>query len=246
MSRRKKKQADAEGPGWEVVFTALSIILVAFFCMLNSYSDMEKGRLIEIVRSLRGALTILPGGKSPELGADLYPPSPDILSEGRVPAAYPNPEAVDSLRRQFEEAGGKDEVTLDATKEGLRITLLDKLLFDSGQAEVKKDAEKFLNIVANTIKKSSARAIITGHTDNVPIDTARYPSNWELSVMRAVNVMRYMSQDFRIPMDHFEARGCGEFRPLGANETEEERSRNRRVEIMLESLGEGRGAETQG
>lgn len=244
--RRKKKQADEEGPGWEVVFTALSIILVAFFCMLTSYSDMEKGKLIEIVRSLRGALTILPGGRSPELGADLYPPSPDALSHGRVPAAYPDPEAVDSLKRQFEEAGGSDEVTLEADKDGLRITLLDKLIFDSGQADVKKDAEKFLNIIANTIKKSPVRAVVTGHTDNVPIDTERYPSNWELSVMRAVNVMRYMSEDFRIPMNRIEARGCGEFRPLGPNDTVEERSRNRRVEIMLEPLEGVRGPETQG
>lgn len=239
---RKKKQADEEGPGWEVVFTALSIILVAFFCMLTSYSDMEKGKLIEIARSLRGALTVLPGGRSPELGADLYPPSPDIVSEGRVPAAYPNPDAVDSLRRQFEEEGGKGEFKLEATEKGLRITLLDKLIFESGQAEIKKDAEKFLNIVANTIKKSHVRAVITGHTDNVPIDTERYPSNWELSVMRAVNVMRYMSKDFRIPLDRFEARGCGEFRPLGSNDTEEERGRNRRVEFMLEPLGESHGA----
>jgi chemotaxis protein MotB len=233
---RKKKRADEEGPGWEVVFTALSIILVAFFCMLNSYSDMERGKLIEIARSLRGALTILPGGRSPELGADLYPPSPDIVSEGRVPGAYPDPDAVDSLQRQFEEEGGKGNFKLEATDKGLRITLLDKLIFESGQAEIKKDAEKFLNIVANTIKKSHVRAIITGHTDNVPISSELYPSNWELSVMRAVNVMRYMSEDFRIPLKQFEARGAGEYRPLAPNDTEEDRARNRRVEFMLEPL----------
>jgi len=190
------------------------------------------------VRSFRGALTLLPGGMSPELGAEVYLPSPDEFKLGQVPLSYPYQKAVESLRRQFEAAGAEGNVSVEPTPEGLKITLNDRLLFDSGSAELKKDAQKFLNIVANTIKKSPVKAVVTGYTDNVPIHSGLYPSNWELSTMRAINAMRYMADDFKIPMDRIEARGCGEYQPVENNDTPEGRARNRRVEVMLEPLDE--------
>ena len=80
--------------------------------------------------------------------------------------------------------------------------------------------------------------MVTGYTDNVPIHSDLYPSNWELSTMRAINAMRYMAEDFKIPMNRIEARGCGEHQPVESNDTPEGRARNRRVQVMLEPLDE--------
>lgn len=240
---RKKKRAEESGGGWEIVFTSLSIILVAFFCMLNSYSDMEKGRMIEIVRSFKGALTILPGGLSPDLGVELVLPSPDKFSQGQVAIGNEYRKAIESLKQQLEEAGAGGGVSVEPEREGLRITFSNTLLFDTGKAELKNPSQKFVDIVANTIKKSRVKAVITGHTDNVPIHTELYQSNWELSVMRAVNLLRYMVNEFRIPLDRIEARGCGEFRPKNGNDTPEDRARNRRVEIILQPMEKDSGQE---
>ena len=239
MGRSKKQEPEDNGiPAWMTTFGDLMTLLLTFFVLLVTYSDMERGKLIEIARSFRGAMKVLPSGLSPDLGAELYLPSPDEFTKGKMANLYPNREALETLKRQFKEAGGGSDVILEWVDEGLSITLTEKLLFDSGVAEIKGSSKAFLDIVANTIKKSPVKAVIRGHTDNIPINTEVFPSNWELSAMRAIHVMRYMLEAFRIPLDRVEARGCGQFRPLEENTTVAGRARNRRVEIVFEPLEE--------
>jgi len=226
--------------GWELAFTSLSIILVAFLCMLCSYSDHERGRMIEIMRSFKGSLAVLPGGFKPDLGVELPMVVEGEIVEGDVIPTESYKEAVEVLRTQLQEAGRKEDLSVEMVQEGLRITLNDTLLFDSGRAEITQPSQDLLDILANTIRKSPVKAIITGHTDNQPINTELYPSNWELSVMRAINLLRYMRDRFQIPIERLQAYGAGEFRPKSTNRTSEERAINRRVEIMLVPLEEGR------
>jgi chemotaxis protein MotB len=234
-----KKTKDSGGTfnlGWELAFTSLSIIMVAFFCMLCSYSDHERGRMIEIIRSFKGSLAVLPGGFKPDLGVELPMAVEGEVVEGAVIPTEAYKEAVEVLKAQLQKAGGKEDFSVEMVQQGLRITLNDTLLFASGSAEIKEPSRDMLDILANTIKKSSVRAIITGHTDDQPINTELYPSNWELSVMRAVNLLRYMKDHFNLPIERLQACGAGEFRPKSANRTPEERAMNRRVEIMLVPL----------
>jgi len=128
------------------------------------------------------------------------------------------------------------QVTISELKGKLTVNMVDSILFDSGKAEVKKGGLKILGKVISVLKDVKDRSIrIEGHTDNVPISRAlaqRYPTNWELSAARAINVARYL-QDQGIDPANLSAVAYGEWEPVATNDTPEGRAKNRRIEIVL-------------
>ena len=119
----------------------------------------------------------------------------------------------------------------------LSVNMVDKILFNSGEANVKPEGEKVLLQVGAALKNVQDKAIrVEGHTDNVPIAGSlkdRFASNWELSTARATAVVRYLQDKSGIAPDHLIAAGYGEFRPVAPNATPEGRAQNRRIEIAL-------------
>ena len=233
---RKRKKGDKLEAIWMTTYGDLAMLLVTFFVLIVSYMQMEQGRLIEISRSFRGAVGLQQGGVSAELGESLKLYSPDQASKGRVAVREEVRRTVENLIAQFGGAGVEGYVEVKGTEDGVEFVLKDDLLFDSGKADVKPAAHDALDIIANTIRKSDVLAVVGGHTDDRPIRTAVFPSNWELSAMRATEVMLYMEKRFRISPGKLQARGYGEYRPLASNDTEEGRAKNRRVEIKLTAL----------
>lgn len=137
----------------------------------------------------------------------------------------------DKLKSQIRD----DQIELRLSKEGgLVIVLSDKILFDSGKAEVKKGAYPVLDKIAYIIKKKVPDKDIgvSGHTDNVPITYSGWETNWELSTARATNVLYYLESK-GIPPKRLSATGYGEYRPIASNDTEAGRAKNRRVEIVI-------------
>ncbi|UCG78719.1 MAG: OmpA family protein [Nitrospirota bacterium] len=134
----------------------------------------------------------------------------------------------------------RGEIQITQLKGNLTVQMVDKILFDSGRAVVKKDGESVLDSVAEILKKVTGKQFrVEGHTDNVPISARlaeRFPSNWELSVARAINVVRYLQEAGGIDPSVLSAAGYGEHRPIASNDTEEGRSKNRRIEIVLAPL----------
>jgi len=128
------------------------------------------------------------------------------------------------------------QVTISELKGKLTVNMVDAILFDSGKAEVKADGLVVLRKVVDILKTVKDKSIrIEGHTDNVPIRgqlAARYPTNWELSAARAINVTRYL-QEQGIEPQVLAAVAYGEFKPVAANDSEEGKARNRRIEIIL-------------
>ncbi len=128
------------------------------------------------------------------------------------------------------------QVTISELKGRLTVNMVDAILFDSGRAEVKEDGLAVLRKVVEILKTVQDKAIrIEGHTDNVPIRgqlASRYPTNWELSAARAINVTRYL-QSQGVDPQMLSAVSYGEFKPVAANDAEEGRARNRRIEIIL-------------
>jgi chemotaxis protein MotB len=131
----------------------------------------------------------------------------------------------------------KQEVTIKEIREGLSVTLVDRILFDSGKATLKPGGEKILGKIGETLKNIQDKRIrVVGHTDNVLIRQDfryKFPTNWELSAARAATVVRYFQEKTGLKPDDLEAVGRSFFQPLASNDTKEGRDQNRRVEIII-------------
>ncbi len=142
----------------------------------------------------------------------------------------------DSLMGEMSQEIKKGEITITQLKDKLSVNLVERILFDSGSAEIKKDGKKVLDRVAEILAKVTDKEIrVEGYTDNVPISprlAARFPTNWELSTARATTVARYL-QDKGIDPTILSAAGYSEYRPIAPNDDEEGRAKNRRIEISL-------------
>ena len=151
-------------------------------------------------------------------------------------------EQVDELGRARKLLEGKlsqeiqdKQVKLDMMEKGLVITVVGDLLFDSGKAKIRSEAEPLLDKVASVLKENVPRLNvgIEGHTDDQPIKYSGWKSNWELSTARALSVLHYLVNEKGISPDRLSAIGYGEYRPVASNNTKESRQLNRRVEIVI-------------
>jgi chemotaxis protein MotB len=133
-----------------------------------------------------------------------------------------------------QEINGK-QVKLQMMEKGLVITVVGDLVFDSGKAKIRPEAFPLLSKVAAILKDSMAQfnVGIEGHTDNVPIKSSGWKSNWELSTARALSVLHYLLNDQGISPERLSAIGYGEYRPVASNDNSDGRSQNRRVEIVI-------------
>jgi chemotaxis protein MotB len=143
-------------------------------------------------------------------------------------------ELVDGLKKEIE----SNQIQVERYRDQLRVDVVDEVLFDSGEGEVKPAGRTVLDKVAQALKKAEGRRIeVQGHTDNVPIVgnlAKRYPTNWELSAARAVNVARFL-QEAGIAPQRLSATAHSEYEPKEANDTDAGRRKNRRIEILLGS-----------
>jgi len=148
----------------------------------------------------------------------------------KVSSTYEN--MIEKMKSEI----SKGQVTISELKGKLTVNMVDSILFDSGKAEVKKGGLEVLGKVISILKDVKDKSIrIEGHTDNVPISRSlaqRYPTNWELSAARAINVARYL-QDEGIDPGQLSAVAYGEWKPVAENDTPEGRAKNRRIEIVL-------------
>ena len=115
----------------------------------------------------------------------------------------------------------------------IMISLPESILFQSGEARVRSEALPFLKALSEILIEMDRHLRILGHTDNVPIRTAQFPSNWELSAGRAVMVVRIFSELYGVPISHLSATGLADAKPIASNDTPEGRTKNRRVEIIV-------------
>jgi chemotaxis protein MotB len=122
------------------------------------------------------------------------------------------------------------------TGRGLVIHLPEFLFFATGEAQIRPEAELLLDRLAGILRKISNQVVVEGHTDNRPINTPRFPSNWELSVHRATNLLRYLVEKDHLDPARFAAAGYGEYAPLASNDDETGRHLNRRVDIVIKPL----------
>ena len=139
----------------------------------------------------------------------------------------------DSLVKNLTEEVKKGELQVRQYKDMLTVDVAEQLFFDSGRADLKDTGKAVLKKVGEALKGYEDKVIrVVGHTDNVPIKTKVFPSNWELSVARATTVVRYL-QETGIPPERMVASGRAEYQPVAENDTADGRKKNRRIEITL-------------
>ena len=183
---------------------------------------------MRFVRSFSNAVSFFPGGVKFESGSVVLPKSTGMVrSRSELAKIYEN---LESLSDRF---NLKDEIELLYSREGLVMRLSEHTLFESGMASISPQAFPLLEKIGVIVGQTTYLIRIEGHTDDVPIHTAVFPSNWELSTARAVNVLRYFIEHHRIDSQRLSAEGFGEFQTLVANDTGANRAKNRRVEVIF-------------
>jgi len=226
---------------WLVSYADLVTLLLAFFTTLYAASAVDANRLEPLSSSLRQAFA--PPLPHPGYGEVRVPVAGvDVAVHGR-PTLVPPVEILtgqspmDALRRALDaalaDAIAASRVELTQDVRGLVIAMPDEAAFPSGGTDLAPMALAVVDRVAATVREEPNPIRIEGHTDDVPIRTPRYASNWELSTARAAAVVAYLIETARLEPTRLSAAGYGEFHPRVSNSSADNRARNRRIEIVV-------------
>jgi chemotaxis protein MotB len=223
MARSKSKPPEAPtAPGWMTTYGDLMSLLLVFFILLVSFSTMEIVKFRKAMGSLRGGEGVM----EPNTG--------QTVIEREAVESEEFEEALDELIEKLEELQLTDEVRVYWDSKGVRFVLQDEVLFPPGRAEIQPRYLNVLELIIGVIQTLKVEELqVEGHTDDTPIYTQRFPSNWELSVARAVSVLRYMESTRIVEPRRLAAHGYGEFRPYVPNDSPANKAKNRRVELYV-------------
>ena len=213
--RRRRPTFDADGEGWIVTYADAITLLLAFFVMILSVSDLNQGKIEALKEGLASTLT----------NQEVVTPFTDIKKE---------------LDEIIQEHNMAENVAVDIDAKGVRVEFSNFSLYDSGSAALRPQALPMLDEVSKVIETTSHETHlieVEGHTDDVPISTPRFPSNWELSASRASNVVKYLITK-GVDKSRLKAAGYADSRPkqdleAGQKYNNEMRAENRRVVIYV-------------
>lgn len=249
--RRRRPFAQISHERWLVSYADFVTLLFAFFVVLYASAQVDKQRAMRLSDAIRSAFQQLGvfdkddhkiGQGDPKITLPTSVNAAQDLSRwapgGREQlGAYSKQEDINAVRRELELALAdeikRNEVALHMEPDGLVVSLREMGFFDSGSVTIKPGAEAAFGRVAAILKEHSFAVRIEGHTDNVPIHTAQYASNWELSTARATGLVRVLGEQYGIPSERLSAAGYAEFHPVASNDTARGRQLNRRVDVVI-------------
>ncbi len=254
MARRKKVEEHENHERWLVSYADFITLLFAFFVVMYSISSVNEGKyrvlsstlgavFSDQVRSLdpiqegqvskgEGELSPSPGKpKEPDFQIELpeTPYKPPPVSEETIRTINDISQQMDSALADLIE---QEDVTIKKGDDWLEVEIKSSVLFDSGQARLEKEAVPVIGKIATILNTSANPIQVEGFTDNNPINTPRFPSNWELSAARSATVVHLLER-YGLDPDRMSAIGYGEFKPIANNDTEEGRNKNRRVVLVV-------------
>ena len=257
MPKRKKGGHEAglelESGGmmrWLLTYADLITLLLATFIILYATQSQSKAIVEEIKAQIRAVFGPIPGNTqvlpSPSSNAgDHYRILPAEPEEGG-PGGPKSPKPVEGtggeiakqIKGALKQQLGANKVRIRKEARGLVISLLtDKVLFDLGDIKIKAEMREVLDQVAKVLKQHPDKQIVVeGNTDDLAIQTAKFPSNWDLSALRATAVVKYLVIERGLDPSRFSAAGYGEYNPLVPNISEANRRINRRVDIVITKL----------
>jgi len=234
MKNKKEHHEEHPDETWLIPYADMLTLLLALFIVMFAMSQVDKAKLQRVSEQF----SIIFSGGSATLekdGTSTIPMEmPNTLdgNDGTIEEAKMS-EVKSMLEKEIKSMGYADKVKVELNKEGLEISIQDVILFNSGEADIIQGVSPLLTQISKLLKKLDNDIKIVGHTDNVPIHTEKFRSNWDLSSMRAINVMNFMVGTGGLSPNKFSVQAYGEYSPKYNNQTVEGRAKNRRVEIFI-------------
>jgi chemotaxis protein MotB len=210
---------------WLLTYADLITLLLGLFVILYAMSNIDATKYTALVNAFGDVFGETPVGRGPGIAGGIQPPINVMQSDrNRI-----DNEIREALQNHAESGG----ITISNNARGVTIHIAEGLLFESGSADLKPSSAAALDTIAGVLARFPNDVRVEGHTDNVPISTAAFPSNWHLSVARALNTAYYLVQKHGLNQERVGVVGYSEFHPLVANTSVENRARNRRVDIVV-------------
>jgi chemotaxis protein MotB len=206
---RRKEEEQEDTHRWLISYADFITLMFTFFAALYALSTMDMAKIERFSGSLKQAFKVID--------------EPIPLYEDR------NKAVVEDIKKLITDVSG---MSVKSDLRGVVVTFSDAVLFASGSAELKQEVSDMLEKLSKVLNTAPGRITIEGHTDNVPISSGKYTSNWELSTARAGSVLHFFIAKGLDP-NRFSIAGYAEYRALASNETEEGKAKNRRVELVI-------------
>ena len=257
--RRGGSEEGGGAPEWMATYSDLVTLLLCFFILLFSMATIDAQKYVQVAKALRSSFVKISGGDmlftnkgqqmisitnqtNPSDTGDLSTDSEKYVKKAEEMVADSQlqqenqkmEDAANKIRDIVAEKGLSDKVNVVEEKDFVMVRLDSEVFFQSGRADILPLGQEILSLITEVLNLLENKDILVqGHTDNVPIQTAQFASNWELSTARATNVVRYMVDAYGMDPSRMTATGNGEFRPVGDNDTPAGRQANRRIEIRI-------------
>ena len=238
MARKKKNNSGGlKGDGWMATYADTVTLLLTFFVLLYSMSSVDA----EKTKNIANAFVSMMSGQSGDslMEFNLYNGEVPLIG-GETEDNFDGGEELTDQQKMFNTIKEfvhnnnlQDVVEIVDDERGVAMQLRDNILFETSSSDLREDSKSILNQLNTIIASVSNPILIEGHTDNRDINTSRFPSNWELSADRAVNVVRYFVEVLGQDPKRFSATGYGEFQPVAPNNTYEDMAKNRGVDILI-------------
>lgn len=224
---KKHKCPPAGAPMWMVTFSDMVTLLLTFFVLMLSMASMDKVKFEQASDSLAGAFGVLGSADKTEVAP------PKVMTFSPVNDDFTS-QVYRRLKTKLRELKLNKKIKLVKDRGAVVLRVDEAILFASNQAQLQPDAEPVLRKVAEMVRPLPLNLKIEGHTD----DRGNEMANWNLSVDRAISVLRFMATNQLVPLTRMSATGYGSQKPLFPNASDQERALNRRVEFVLESQGD--------
>ncbi|MFH1700029.1 MAG: flagellar motor protein MotB [Candidatus Zixiibacteriota bacterium] len=227
---RRRSDIPQDNPDrWLLTYADLITLLLAFFIVMYSMSRIDAKKFGKVSQALHGILT---GGPSillsPEVNNSFT--GHGLLKVGSLKMLQTK------INGELIKSGRVGDIVTEIDERGLTIHIMEYVMFDEAEAVLKPRAQALLDFVAADILEMPNHVRVEGHTDNSPIQTPSFPSNWELSTARATQVVRYLIDKHGYPAEKISAAGFASYHPFLPNTTLENKAKNRRVDIVVQTM----------
>jgi chemotaxis protein MotB len=217
-------------------FSDMATLLLTFFVLLLSFANLDVENFRVALGSVKEALGVQfeVDGKFEAMSTSPVELS-DVPASPEVEKPIPTESDAAAMVREFiRKKKMGDRVSVSDSPRGVVLRLKDVVLFDTGSDRLKQQGKPVLDMIAELFRRFDGQLSIEGHTDDRPISTTRFPSNWELSSGRASSVLRYFSEEHDVDMRRMHVAGYAHMHSIASNDAEEGRAKNRRVEFVFE------------